>query len=116
MRCTRVYDSDTADSSWTWFRQCIPCVAKERNLDLTAAAERDTDTLPIDAALTGPAVVRGATVAGSGEAAVAIAVVEADGRRSVVQCAEPAVTESFAGADPVGRRVEVGAPGEFTLL
>jgi len=85
-------------------------------LDLTAAAERDTDTLPIDAALTGPAVVRGATVAGSGEAAVAIAVVEADGHRSVVQCAEPAVTESFAGVDPVGRRVEVGAPGEFTLL
>ena len=42
-----------------------------------------------------------------------IAIVEADRRRSVVQSSDPAIAESFLGADPVGCRVEVTEPGTF---
>ncbi|MFM8861757.1 MAG: hypothetical protein ACKOIA_04770, partial [Acidimicrobiia bacterium] len=71
---------------------------------------------PIDADLTGTAVVRGATVVpGRDGESTTIAIVESDGRRSVVQSTAAAVAASFAGADPVGRRVGVPVPGEFTV-
>jgi len=85
-------------------------------LDVSAEARRVTDTRPIDADLTGTAVVRGATVVpGRDGESTTIAIVESDGRRSVVQSTAAAVAASFAGADPVGRRVGVPVPGEFTV-
>ena len=85
-------------------------------LDLTAEARRVTDTLPIDAELTGEAVVVGATVVPAADGgSTTIAVVESDGRRTVVQSDDAAVAAAFAGADPVGRRVTVPAAGTFTL-
>ena len=85
-------------------------------LDVTVEARRVTETRPVDADLTGAAVVVGATVVPGGDGgSTTIAVVESEGRRSVVQSSDRSVAESFGGTDPVGRRVGVHSPGEFSV-
>lgn len=60
--------------------------------------------------------MKGATVVpGRDGGSTTIAIVESEGRRSVVQSSERSVAASFAGTDPVGRRVAVPVPGEFTV-
>lgn len=83
-------------------------------IDVSEEADRGTARFPIDAELVGPATVVGATVVPGADGAVtSIVVVEADGRRSVAQSDDPSVADSFLAVDPVGRRVEVTAPGTF---
>ena len=85
--------------------------------DVAAEAAPLTDRRPVDADLVGTGVVVGATVVPGRDGSVAtVAVIEIDGVRTVAQCNDPQVGESFVGQDRVGTPVTVTAPGEFELV
>jgi len=85
--------------------------------DLSSEADAATDRKVVDPALTGVAVVVGATVIFERDGSfTTVAIVESgDGRRSVAQSQDSGVGAEFTAADPVGRRVFVTIPGQFGL-
>lgn len=86
------------------------------SLDVSAEAEEATKRRPVHPDLTGAGVVVGATVIpGRGGELTTVALVEAEGIRSVVQSHDQALGETFMTADPVGLSIIIGDPGEFTL-
>ncbi len=86
------------------------------SLDVSVEAEAATERRPVHPDLTGAGVVVGATVIpGRGGELTTVALVEAEGIRSVVQSHDHALGETFMTADPVGLSVIIGDPGEFTL-
>lgn len=85
-------------------------------IDVTAAVVAATERRPLDADLTGPVTVVGATVVPSGDGLELIAVVESSALvRTVAICRDQEAAQRALVDDPVGWTGHVDAPGELRL-
>jgi acetyl-CoA C-acetyltransferase len=89
-----------------------------RAVDVTDAATARTDVVPLLPDATGPATVVGHTVVcDRGEPSRAVAIVDVDGGRTIVRCADDGdLLVSMMRDDWIGRQVDVPAAGRFVAL